>query len=141
VKIYPAHFFAIMWSFFKHLIAVCVFLPLGVSIVASPPGFLEGHLKIFSLKEVELADQAPSKMAATNYSDYPLVILSQNEKREIARITADADGNYRITLPPGDYILDAEGRSHAHVRAKPQPFTIVSNQTKRVDMDIDTGIR
>ena len=29
----------------------------------------------------------------------------------------------------------------AHVRAKPQPFTVVSNQTVRVDMDIDTGIR
>ena len=131
-----------MSSFFKHLIAVCVFSPLGVSIVAAPPGFLEGHLKIFSLKEVELADQAPSKMAATNYSDYPLIILNQNEKREIARITADGDGNYRVTLPPGDYILDVHGRMpKGHVRGTPQPFTVVSNQTAHVDMNIDTGVR
>jgi hypothetical protein len=29
----------------------------------------------------------------------------------------------------------------SHLRGKPQQFTIVSNQTVRVDMDIDTGIR
>ena len=62
-------------------------------------------------------------------------------EKEIASVTADGDGNYRAALPPGDYILDAEGRTRAHVRAKPQPFTIVSNQTMRVDMGIDTGIR
>ena len=28
-----------------------------------------------------------------------------------------------------------------NVRAKPQPFTIVSSQTVRVDMAIDTGVR
>jgi len=28
-----------------------------------------------------------------------------------------------------------------HERAKPQQFTIVSNQTIRIDMDIDMGIR
>ena len=129
-----------MSSFFKHLIAVCVFSPLGVSIVAAPPGFLEGHLKIFSLKEVELAEQRPSKMTAGNYADYPLVILSDG-KKEITRVTADQDGNYRVALPQGDYILDVQGRRPGGVRAKPQPFTIVANQTVRVDMAIDTGVR
>jgi len=52
------------------------------------------------------------------------------------------NGNYRIALPPGDYILDVQGRlPKGHVRAKPQRFTVVSNQTVRIDMDIDTGIR
>jgi len=44
-------------------------------------------------------------------------------------------------LPPGDYVLDVQRRAPGHVRAKPQRFTVVSNQTVRVDMDIDTGIR
>jgi hypothetical protein len=29
----------------------------------------------------------------------------------------------------------------SQVAAKPQRFTVVSNQTEHVDMDIDTGIR
>jgi hypothetical protein len=33
----------------------------------------------------------------------PLIILSPDGKREIMRVTADGNGNYRATLPPGDY--------------------------------------
>jgi hypothetical protein len=66
--------------------------------------------------------------------------LSQ-EKKQIARVTADENGNYRVGLPPGNYVLDVQDRVRKRVRARPQPFTVVSNQTVRVDMDIDTGIR
>ena len=95
----------------------------------------------FSPKEVELADNTPSKMPAENYPDYPLVILSREKQTEVAHVTADENGNYRISLPPGDYVLDVQNRKHRHVRATPQPFTIVANQTVRVDMVIDTGVR
>jgi len=145
VKIYPAHFFAVMSSVLKYLIFACVFLLFAgsASINAAPTGFVEGHLKIVSLKEVELAGGSPpADVATVNYAEYPLIILSRDEKKEIARVTADANGNYRLALPPGDYILDVQGRPpKGHVRAKPQRFTVTSNQIVRVDMDIDTGIR
>jgi hypothetical protein len=70
-----------------------------------------------------------------------LLILSKDGRKEVARIAADENGDYRITLPPGDYILDAKGRAPQGIRAKPHPFTVVSQQTVRVDMEIDTGIR
>jgi len=44
-------------------------------------------------------------------------------------------------LPPGNYILDVHDRKHKHVRAASQPFTVVSNETIHVNMNIDTGIR
>jgi hypothetical protein len=141
VTIYPAHFFATMSSFFKHLISVCVLLLFVTPMDAAPQGFLDGHLKIISLKEVELAGGTPSKMTAGNYADYPLIIRSRDGENEIARATADENGNYRVALPAGDYILDVQGRAPGHVRAKPQPFTIISNQTAHVDMNIDTGVR
>ena len=143
VKVYPAHFFAVMASVLKYLISACVFLLLAgsASIDAAPPGFVEGHLKIISPKEVELADQTQSKGTEENYADYPLIILSSDGKKEIARVTADENGNYRVALPSGNYVLDVQGRAPGHVRAKPQPFTVASNQTVRVDMDIDTGVR
>ncbi|HAF02651.1 MAG TPA: hypothetical protein DCG89_02465 [Spartobacteria bacterium] len=99
---------------------------------------MEGHLKILSPNPVELADENAATVTAENYAEYPLLILSRGEKKEIARITADTNGNYRAVLPPGDYVLDVQGRARKHVRWKPQPFTVVSNQTVRVDMDIDT---
>ena len=133
-----------MSSVLKYLVSACVFLVLAGSalIDAAPPGFVEGHLKIVSSKEVELADETPSKITAENYADYPLIILSRDGEKEIARVTANQSGQYRVALPPGNYVLDVQGRRpKGHVRAKQQPFTIISNQTVRVDMSIDTGIR
>ena len=132
-----------MSSFQHYLVSAGVFLLLAgtASIEAAPSGFLQGHLKIISPKEVELADETPSRATAENYAEYPLIILSRDEKKEIARVTADETGNYRVALPPGDYVLDVQGRSRGHVRATPQPFTVASNQTVHVDMNIDTGVR
>ena len=132
-----------MSSFQHYLVSAGVFLLLAgtASIDAAPSGFVQGHLKIISPKEVELADETPSRATAENYAEYPLIILSRDGKKEIARVTADENGNYRVALPPGDYVLDVQGRSRGHVRATPQPFTVASNQTVHVDMNIDTGIR
>ena len=127
----------------KYLISACVFLLLAgsASIDAASPGFVEGHLKIISPKEVELADGNAPAITAENYAEYPLIIRSEDGQKEITRITADRNGNYHIALPPGNYVLDVQGRAPGHVRAKPRRFTVVSNQTVRVDMDIDTGVR
>jgi len=133
-----------MSSLFKYFVTLCISSVLAgtTSINAAAPGFVEGHLKIISPREVELANGTPASITAESYAEYPLIILSRDEKKEIARVTADANGNYRLALPPGDYILDVQGRPpKGHVRAKPQRFTVTSNQIVRVDMDIDTGIR
>ena len=131
------------FSLLKYLIAVCTFsiVTSMSSINAAAPAFVEGHLKIVSPKEVELADGTPSKMTAENYIEYPLVILGSDKQTEVAHVTADEHGNYRISLPPGDYVLDIQNRKRRHVRATPQPFTVVAKQTVRVDMAIDTGVR
>jgi hypothetical protein len=100
---------------------------------------MEGHLKIVSPKAVEPSDNMPRPaVAPETYAQYPLIILSQDGEKEIAHVTADENGKYRVALPPGAYILDLKDRVAKRVRAKPQPFTVVSNQTVRVDMDIDT---
>ena len=116
-----------------------VFLFLAITVQAASTGFMKGHLEIIFGHEVELADQSQSQPGESNYADYPLIIL-QN-KKEVARVTADKNGNYEISLAPGDYILDVRGRATGHLRATPQHFTITSNQTIRVDMSIDTGVR
>jgi len=127
----------------KYLIAPCFFLAV-IGCLASDNaalGFLEGRLRILAFKDVELAEENRPKFSDGNYTDYPLVILSRGGKNEIARITADENGNYRVALPPGDYLLDVQDRRHRRVRVAPQSFTVVANETVHVDMSIDTGIR
>jgi len=111
-------------------------------VTAAEQGFLEGHLKIIFGMAVGESDEMPqAEGAPESYVQYPLIILSQEEKKEIARVTADKNRNYRVALPPGDYVLDIQDRVAKHIRAATRPFTVVSNQTVHVDMNIVIGIR
>jgi hypothetical protein len=128
----------------KSLSLACLFLvPIGCSASDNTAvGFLEVRLRILASKDVELADGTPSKFSDGNYAEYPLIVLSSDGKNEIARVTADETGKFRVALPPGDYILDLQGRRpKGHVRANPQRFTIASDQVVHIDMYIDIGIR
>lgn len=102
---------------------------------------LQGHLTIVSLQTVQPAGGSVSTVTAETYAEFPLVVLSSDEKQQIAVVTADANGNYRVELPPGTYVLDVENRVRKHVRAKPVPFTVMSSQSVHVNMEMDTGIR
>jgi len=111
------------------------------SIKAAPQGFMEGHLKIVVIRAVE-PDNMPQPAPET-YAEYPLIILSQDGKREIARLTTDKSGNYRVALPPGAYILHVQERGEERaerIHANPQPFTVVSSQTVRVNLTIFIGL-
>ena len=128
------------------LVCGCAFIGLATSVLAGDfagKGVLEGHLKIFPVSDVNLADDATAAQPEIQkrYSEYPIIIRSPDTQKEVARVIADANGNYRVPLPPGDYILDIDKRERGNVRAKPRLFTIVSNQSVRVDISIDTGIR
>jgi len=130
--------------FLKYLIIGCFFLnPVGCLAWdnAAPSGFLQGHLEIVSQKPAELVDGEVPTVTPETFAEYPLIVLSQDTKKEVALFTADKNGNYRVTLPPGTYILDVQDRTRKHVRAKPKRFTVVSKQITHVDMEIDTGIR
>jgi hypothetical protein len=120
------------------LISGCLFLiPIGcLASDGAERDFLEGHLGILAFKDVELGEGNSPKFSDGNHAEYPLIILSDDGKKEIARITADENGKYRVVLPPGDYVLKVQEPTRTRVRCKPQQFTIVSNQTVRVDMDI-----
>jgi carboxypeptidase family protein len=133
-----------MSKFLRSLVSgLIIFLLAGTtSINAAPQGFVEGHLKIIFGMAVGPSDDMPRQsVTAETYSQYPLVVLSQEENKQIARVTADENGNYRVELPPGNYVLDIQDRVAKHVRAAPRPFTVSPGQTVRVDMNVVIGIR
>ncbi len=100
------------------------------------PGFLEGSLKVHVSRGAQLADGDEATAAKVNYPDYPLVVLRKDNKEEIARITADERGHYRIPLPPGDYLLEVKSSARKRDQKEQRSFKVISQQTARVDMEI-----
>jgi hypothetical protein len=94
VKIHPALFLYGMRL--KHLILGFLFVvPIGcLASDNTAPGFLEGRLRIAAFKDVELAEGNPPKFSGGNYAEYPLIILTEDGKKQIARVTADENGKY-----------------------------------------------
>ena len=125
--------------------AACIFLMLAsaASVKAAPQGFMEGHLKIVEMRAVEPDNVPQATVAPETYTEYPLIISSEDGKREITRLVADKSGSYRVALPPGAYILKVQerGEERARIHANPQSFTVVSNQTVRVDMTVFIGAK
>ena len=140
----PSCLFILVSSVPSSVTAACIFLMLAgvASTKAAPQGFMEGHLRIVVIRAVE-PDNMPQPAPET-YAKYPLIILSQDGKREIASLTVDKSGNYRTALPAGAYILSvqerpAEERAAERIHPTRQSFTVVPDQTVRVDMTIFIG--
>lgn len=101
---------------------------------------MEGHLKIALAMATQASDDMPRRQtAAVPYSDYPLIVLTDDGKKGITPVKADENGNYRVPLPPGNYVLDVQDRVPMRVRATSRPFTVACNEIVRVDKNIFIG--
>ena len=109
------------------------------AITPASPGFLEGNLSIHSERGVDLADKPSPTPDQTSYKEYRLAVFSKDHRTEVAEVSVDEHGHYRLPLPPGDYVLDIKRRGRNRLRVTPRSFTITSEQTARVNMEIDTA--
>lgn len=131
----------------RSILAICVACLLAQGAIAwqgehhPTTGILQGRLTIFSPPTVALGDGETPTVSPETYAEYPLVVLSADGKKQIATVTADAKGNFRVELPPGNYVLDVQNRVRKHVRANPVKFTVKAGETVQVGMNMDTGIR
>jgi len=128
---------------FKLLLAICLALPAmraGTVDGSAPTGSMEGHLSVTLLKGVDTGDEVPPPTVSPGtYAEYPLIVLSADRREQVARLTADDFGHYRIVLSPGRYVLDVENRVANRLLVKPQPFTVMNNETVHVDITVMIG--
>jgi hypothetical protein len=67
-------------------------------------------------------------------------VLAEDGGREVVRFTSDAEGRFRVPLPPGRYRLIPESRDR-YPRAAPQVVTVRPREWTYVEIHYDTGIR
>src|SRR5258706_2009986 len=62
--------------------------------------------------------------------------------QKISQFTTDAEGKFRISLNPGDYILVPESpNSSALPIGREQSFTVIAGQFTQLSISYDSGIR
>jgi hypothetical protein len=107
---------------------------------SSNSGVLEGRIQILVKAGTNLAgvDDTSATKEKIPYVDSPLAVLSKNGKSEVAQVTPDSEGRFHLNLPAGDYVLDVKQRGR--LRVTERPFTIISGQTVRVDLTVESAV-
>jgi len=104
-------------------------------------GSIEGSVKIGPLKPGPVRQNEPPPDTTRLFSSHKIVILSEDGDKVVQEVPLDAQGNYRVSLPPGKYRVDFQPHDIGMTPFQPQMVTVEANQTARHDLEIDTGMR
>jgi hypothetical protein len=106
------------------------------SISASPlDSGIQGTVLLGPTCPVEQAGQSPC------VTPYPgVLVITDTDEHQVARITAGGDGRFRLALAPGDYVILPEP-GDPFPQAQPIDVTVVPGQFADVQVNYDSGIR
>lgn len=102
-------------------------------------GTVQGFISIGPLCPVETSPPDPTcQPTAQTYLNFPITVfrLVDGAQIEVNTFHGDATGFYELSLTPGNYLFSRNDRFF-----KPIQFTIQSNETLDLNIQIDTGIR
>lgn len=68
------------------------------------------------------------------------LIVNNINGREVAKVQTDAEGRFKVSLEPGEYILHPESPNVMPFAAE-QTFTVESGKFTQVIVNYDSGIR
>ncbi|MEW6402540.1 MAG: hypothetical protein AB1649_12125 [Chloroflexota bacterium] len=113
----------------------------GLSLQRVETGVLEGHVTVGPLSPVVQAGVPEPTPAPEVYAERKIVIYAEDGQQEVTRVDIDGSGNYRVTLPVGVYGVDINHLGVDLAKGLPRRVEIKPQQTTRLDVNIDTGIR
>lgn len=136
----------------KALMFACISLILLVSCSSAPgplpspavgTATITGGAGIFG--QVVLGPTCPVVRKDTPCADKPyqatLTVLTVS-RQKVVQFTTDADGNFRIPLDPGEYILHPESPSGSvYPFGREQSFTVFAGQFSQLTISYDSGMR
>ena len=120
--------------------ALCLAVTAASNASAAGTGVLEGQVQLSASIGTHLADDTSPSQKKVPCAEYPVVVLSKDGRTQVAEVPVNAEGRFRINLPPGDYLLDVKREGRRQVRVSARPFAVVAGQTIQVDLDIERAV-
>ncbi len=125
----------------RFLIVAVLILASACTAIPKETGVLAGDVTIGPLvPALREGEQEPTPWPEL-YAARKILVLSQDGRREIARVSIEDDGTYQVVLPVGRYMVDIAAGEIERGENLPREIEIFSGQITRLDIDIDTGIR
>jgi len=106
----------------------------GASQGSSLDSGIEGHIEIRPVRPLErhgVPNSAPYQATVTVLDD---------QGRTVTAFTSDAQGDFRVVLPPGTYVLRPESPAR-YPRASTRSVVVAPRSFSRVDIVYDSGRR
>lgn len=107
-------------------------------------GVLKGKISIGPLCPVESIPPDPGCLpTAETYKAWAVDVWSSDKRTKVTTLDPKLDGNYLITLPAGNYMVDFDVVKNNSIGRSNLPVLITVNKgdTTNLNIDIDTGIR
>ena len=127
---------------FRRIILLSLFILLSACQVAqTPEGILKGHVSIGPIQPA-IQDGVPEPTPNPEmYAARQIVLFDQSGRREIARASINAVGDYEVRLPVGIFTVDISHSGIDFAKGLPAKVEIRPNEITYLDISIDTGIR
>ncbi len=128
-----------MKIFVLNLFLVCVIFA-GCATNTLEPGVLKGDVTIGPLVPVErpgIEYEIPCEV----YMARKVMIYDKNREKLVKQVDIDCEGQYRVELIPGFYVIDINRTGIDNSSQVPTKVEIRPGETYILDIDIDTGIR
>ena len=126
----------------KRTTSILLFILLSACQAApAPDGMLKGHVSIGPILPAIQEGVPEPTPDSEMYAARQIVIFDQNGRKEIARASINAVGDYEISLPAAAYIVDINHSGVDFAKGLPAQVEIRPYEVTRLDIAIDTGIR
>ena len=103
---------------------------------AAPETGLEGNITISPIHGGPVRVGQPSVGPLPNTA-----FVVRQEDRIVATFTTDAQGAFRVVLPPGQYAVAAQNQRQKFGNYGPWPIEVVAGKMTKVTWDCDSGLR
>ncbi len=133
-------------SKFQSLFAVIIFSGLLSACMANLDngtpayGMVYGVVTIGPLCPVEPC-QLTEDQIDDIYAARKIIIYREDTSTVVQTVSIDDDRYYRAYLLPGNYVVDINREGIDHSSNVPVAIKLGENESLRIDIDIDTGIR
>lgn len=104
-------------------------------------GTLTGTVTVGPLIPVELVDATPAPIPPVVYTSRAIQVFTADGETLLKTEAFQADGTYRVELPPGEYLVKLKPNGIDRAAELPAHIQIHAGETLILDVNIDTGIR